>query len=120
MEGLAEEPPVPRLRRPHVRPIRLDPRAERDVAVGQRGGQERKLIGRFQHRYGPNRVGPGGLLQPLADIIKLMMKEELRPLAANKWLFYLAPVVSATAAFAAFATFMATAVGLSLAIEAIL
>jgi NADH-quinone oxidoreductase subunit H len=64
---------------------------------------ERKVAALVQQRYGPFLVGPKGLLQPLADIIKLMMKEELRPLAANKWLFYLAPVVSATAAFAAFA-----------------
>jgi len=63
---------------------------------------ERKVAALVQQRYGPFLVGPKGLLQPLADIIKLMMKEELRPLAANKWLFYLAPVVSATAAFAAF------------------
>ena len=63
---------------------------------------ERKVAALVQQRYGPYLVGPKGLLQPLADIIKLMMKEELRPHAANKWLFYLAPVVSATAAFAAF------------------
>ena len=63
---------------------------------------ERKVAALVQQRYGPFLVGPKGLLQPLADIIKLMMKEELRPLAANKWLFYLAPVISATAAFAAF------------------
>ena len=63
---------------------------------------ERKVAALVQQRFGPFLVGPKGLLQPLADIIKLMMKEELRPLAANKWLFYLAPVVSATAAFAAF------------------
>jgi NADH-quinone oxidoreductase subunit H len=63
---------------------------------------ERKVAALVQQRYGPFLVGPKGLLQPLADIIKLIMKEELRPLAANKWLFYLAPVISATAAFAAF------------------
>ena len=48
-------------------------------------------------------VGPQGLLQPLADIIKLMFKEELRPKAADAFLFALAPIISATAAFAAFA-----------------
>src|SRR6187397_827472 len=63
---------------------------------------ERKVAAFVQQRYGPYLVGPRGLLQPLADILKLIMKEELRPKAADKWLFYLAPVLSATAAFAAF------------------
>src|SRR4029450_8731863 len=63
---------------------------------------DRKVAALVQQRFGPFLVGPKGLLQPLAALIKLMMKEDLRPLAANKWLFYLAPVVSATAAFAAF------------------
>ena len=40
---------------------------------------ERKLIGRFQNRYGPNRVGPVGLMQPLADILKLLGKQPFRP-----------------------------------------
>ena len=40
---------------------------------------ERKLLGRFQNRYGPNRVGPFGLLQPMADIVKLLTKEQFRP-----------------------------------------
>lgn len=64
---------------------------------------ERKLCAWVQQREGPNRVGPAGLLQPLADVIKLMFKEELRPAAADPFLFYLAPIISATAAFAAFA-----------------
>jgi NADH-quinone oxidoreductase subunit H len=63
---------------------------------------ERKVAAVIQQRYGPYLVGPKGLLQPLADIIKLIFKEELRPKAADKWLFYLAPILSATAAFAAF------------------
>jgi len=63
---------------------------------------ERKVAAFVQQRYGPYLVGPKGLLQPLADIIKLLMKEELRPKAADRFLFYLAPIVSATAAFAAF------------------
>ena len=64
---------------------------------------ERKIAAWAQQRIGPTRVGPIGLLQPLADIIKLIFKEELRPKAADKWLFYLAPILSATTAFAAFA-----------------
>ena len=63
---------------------------------------ERKVAAFVQQRYGPYLVGPKGLLQPLADIIKLVMKEELRPKAADKFLFYAAPIISATAAFAAF------------------
>src|SRR5947208_3393229 len=63
---------------------------------------ERKVAGRLQQRLGPYLVGPKGLLQPLADIVKLMFKEELRPAAADPLLFYLAPIISATAAFAAF------------------
>jgi len=64
---------------------------------------ERKVAALLQQRLGPYRVGPKGLLQPLADIIKLMFKEELRPAAADPFLFALAPILSATAAFAAFA-----------------
>ena len=61
-------------------------------------------MGFMQQRYGPYLVGPHGMLQPLADILKLLLKEELRPKGADKWLFTLAPVLSVTAAFAAFAT----------------
>jgi NADH-quinone oxidoreductase subunit H len=64
---------------------------------------ERKLAAFLQQRVGPTLVGPRGMLQPLADIIKLMFKEELRPGAADPLLFALAPIISATAAFAAFA-----------------
>jgi len=64
---------------------------------------ERKVCALIQQRPGPNRVGPYGLLQPLADIIKLIMKEELRPKSADAILFTLAPIISAVAAFAAFA-----------------
>src|SRR5689334_19652688 len=64
---------------------------------------ERKVAALLQQRVGPYLVGPKGLLQPLADVIKLMFKEELRPRAADPLLFALAPIISATAAFAAFA-----------------
>ena len=64
---------------------------------------ERKVAALLQQRLGPYLVGPKGLLQPLADVIKLMFKEELRPRAADPLLFTLAPILSATAAFAAFA-----------------
>jgi NADH-quinone oxidoreductase subunit H len=64
---------------------------------------ERKVAAFLQQRLGPYLVGPWGVLQPLADVIKLMFKEELRPKAADAILFALAPVISATCAFAAFA-----------------
>src|SRR5437762_9359807 len=64
---------------------------------------ERKVAALLQQRIGPYLVGPKGLLQPLADIIKLMFKEEVRPRAADAFLFALAPIISATCAFAAFA-----------------
>jgi NADH-quinone oxidoreductase subunit H len=64
---------------------------------------ERKLLGRFQNRYGPNRVGPFGLLQPMADIVKLLTKEQFRPRTSIGWLFALAPVISIMTAVAAFA-----------------
>ncbi len=55
---------------------------------------ERKLLGRFQHRYGPNRVGPFGMLQPMADIGKLVFKEQFRPRSSIGWLFAIAPAIS--------------------------
>ena len=54
---------------------------------------ERKLIGRFQHRYGPNRVGPFGILQPLADVGKLLSKEAFTPANAIRTLFVLGPLL---------------------------
>jgi NADH-quinone oxidoreductase subunit H len=64
---------------------------------------ERKIAAWVQVRYGPYLVGPWGTLQPLADVLKLAFKEDLRPKAADALLFALAPILSATAAFAAFA-----------------
>jgi NADH-quinone oxidoreductase subunit H len=64
---------------------------------------ERKLLGRFQGRYGPNRVGPFGALQPLADIIKLATKEQFQPRTAIGFLFAVAPIISILTAYAAFA-----------------
>ena len=64
---------------------------------------ERKVLGRFQHRYGPNRVGPFGALQPIADIGKLLFKAQFRPRTANGWLFAVAPVISMVTATATIA-----------------
>ena len=64
---------------------------------------ERRVIARFQSRVGPNRAGPQGLLQPLADGIKLIFKEELIPAGADKWMFILAPVLAVIPAFVVFA-----------------
>jgi NADH-quinone oxidoreductase subunit H len=64
---------------------------------------DRKVLGRFQHRYGPNRVGPFGALQAIADIGKLVFKAQFRPEGANGWLFALAPVISMMTAAATIA-----------------
>jgi NADH-quinone oxidoreductase subunit H len=60
---------------------------------------ERKFLGRFQNRYGPNRAGPKGLLQPVADGVKLIFKEELIPAKADKVIFIAAPILTAVPAW---------------------
>ncbi|HJT44896.1 MAG TPA: NADH-quinone oxidoreductase subunit NuoH [Chthoniobacterales bacterium] len=59
---------------------------------------ERKILGRMQNRYGPNRVGPWGLLQPAADGIKMLIKEDIVPARADKVVHFLAPILIAAAA----------------------
>jgi NADH-quinone oxidoreductase subunit H len=64
---------------------------------------ERKLLGRFQARIGPNRVGPYGLMQPLADVLKLLSKEQSTPATAVPWMMAIAPVISIFTAVASLA-----------------
>src|SRR5213595_3630124 len=59
---------------------------------------ERKILGRMQNRYGPNRVGPFGLFQPVADGIKMLIKEDIVPARADKIVHFLAPILIAAAA----------------------
>ncbi|MFZ1829690.1 MAG: NADH-quinone oxidoreductase subunit NuoH [Candidatus Competibacteraceae bacterium] len=73
------------------------------VSVAYLTFAERKIIGYMQVRLGPNRVGPKGWLQPIADAMKLMFKEIVLPSRANRFLFVLAPVISFGPALAAWA-----------------
>lgn len=71
------------------------------VAVAYLTLWERKFLGWMQVRHGPNRVGPWGLLQPIADAVKLLTKEIIRPTVASKGLFFLGPALAITPALAA-------------------
>jgi NADH-quinone oxidoreductase subunit H len=63
---------------------------------------ERRILGRMQHRYGPNRTGPFGLMQPIADALKAIFKQDIMPARSDKFVFVLAPAISITFALAAF------------------
>ncbi len=71
---------------------------------------ERRIVARMQMRLGPNRVGPFGLIQALADGVKLALKEDIIPKAADRAVFILAPIISATTCFMAFAVIPLTGV----------
>ncbi len=73
------------------------------IAVAYYTYAERKVIGYMQVRMGPNRVGPWGLFQPFADVLKLLLKEVIIPANANRFLFLLAPVLALAPAFTAWA-----------------
>jgi NADH-quinone oxidoreductase subunit H len=72
------------------------------VAVMLMTWLERKILAHIQIRYGPMRVGPHGLLQPIADSLKLLLKEDIIPAGADKLVFWLAPVAVVMTAFTTF------------------
>src|SRR5690625_1915571 len=72
---------------------------------------ERRILARMQHRIGPNRTGPLGLLQPIADAIKSIFKETIIPSNADKFIYFLAPFISIAFALSAFAIIPAAPAG---------
>ena len=72
------------------------------VAVIAMNWLERKILAHMQVRLGPMRVGPHGLLQPIADALKLLIKEDITPSGADKWVFWMAPLVVVITAFTVF------------------
>src|SRR3954468_5042997 len=72
------------------------------VAVIAMNWLERKILAHMQVRLGPMRVGPHGLLQPIADAIKLLIKEDIAPTEADKWVFWVAPLIVVITAFTVF------------------
>src|SRR6202142_1534405 len=69
------------------------------VAVIAMNWLERKILAHMQVRLGPMRVGPHGLLQPIADALKLLIKEDITPTEADRWVFWLAPLFVVITAF---------------------
>ena len=72
------------------------------VAVIAMNWLERKILAHMQVRLGPMRVGPHGLLQPIADALKLLIKEDIMPSEADKWVFWMAPLLVVITAFTVF------------------